>query len=62
MPEEILPNAVYSTLEAAKLLRINPQTVQLFVREGKIRGKSVGRKYLIPGKALLEFLGIDSEK
>ena len=61
MKEEILANATYTTVEAAKLLNLNPQTVQIFIRERKIYAKRVGRKYIIPGRSLLQFLGMPQE-
>lgn len=43
--------------ESAELLRVGVETVQRYVREGKLPASKVGRRYLIPEeavKALLE--------
>ena len=59
MKEEILANATYTTEEAAKLLNLNPLTVQGMIRKGIIHAARAGKKYIIPGRSLLEFLGIN---
>ena len=54
-----LPNAVYSSEEAAELLGIKQITVQRIIKRGDIApvGRA-GNKYLIPGSSLMAFLGI----
>lgn len=57
MKEEILPNAVYTTDEAAQLLGLNIQTIQGYIRQGKIKASMIGEKwYRITGQAILDFL------
>lgn len=57
MKEEILPNAVYTTTEAAALLGLNTQTIQRYIREGKVKATLIGGKwYRVAGQALLDFL------
>ncbi len=34
--------------EAAEMLRVAVETVQRYVREGRLRARKVGRQYLIP--------------
>ena len=57
--EEIKPLAVYTTSEVAKLLGLTQQTVQKYVREGKIKAKHIGNKwYRVSGRAILDFMQV----
>jgi len=47
---------VYSILEVSKLLDITYPTVRKYVKEGKIRSRRVGRKYLVTGESIRSFL------
>lgn len=61
--EEIKPLAVYTTSEVAKLLGLRQQTVQKYIREGKIKAKEIGGKwYRISGQAILDFMQITQNK
>lgn len=37
----------YTSDEVAKILKINRQTIQRFIREGKIKATKIGREYRI---------------
>ena len=52
---------VLTVPEAAKELRIGSNRCYELVRCGRLRSIKVGKKYLIPGPAILEFLGMDKE-
>ncbi|MCD6220685.1 helix-turn-helix domain-containing protein [bacterium] len=56
MEKEIKLFKLYTVPEVAELLSLNPQTVKLFIREGRIKAKRVGRRYLILGRNILEYL------
>jgi len=47
----------YSTIEAAKILRLSRIAVFRWVKNGKLKAIRVGRNYIIPHKDLLEALG-----
>jgi excisionase family DNA binding protein len=47
---------VFTTEEAAELLRVSPRTVCQWLRSGKIPGRKVGKFWLIPEAALLDWL------
>jgi len=47
---------VYSLLEVSELLDITYPTVRKYVKEGKIRSRRVGRKYLVTGESVRNFL------
>lgn len=49
---EIAPNAIYTTAEAAVLVRVKPATICRAVRSGKIRGQ--GRPFRIRGSELFK--------
>lgn len=51
----IKPNRVYNTVEAAKLLGINPQTMIEYCRTGKIVAKKIG-EWKILGQSIVDFL------
>jgi len=54
---EILPNAVYTTEEAAEILGLTVQTIQKYIRIKKIEATLIGGKwYRISGQALRDFV------
>lgn len=46
----------YTIPEAAQVLRVTPQTVRAYIKQGKLKGKRVGRPILITENNLKEFL------
>jgi len=50
---------IYTVMELAKLFHLTPQTVRKYLKEGKIKGKKVGTKWLVTEKAIKEFLESD---
>jgi excisionase family DNA binding protein len=57
MPTTIENIKFYTVTETAGLLNITPQTVRAYIKQGKLRGKRIGRPILITKKALREFIG-----
>lgn len=51
-PQPILSDAIYTTDEAAVLVRVKPSTIRAAVRLGKIRG--AGRPFRIRGSELFK--------
>lgn len=47
---------IYTVPELSKLLRITPQTVRKYLKEGRIKGKKVGTKWLVTEEAIKDFL------
>ena len=47
---------VYTVADLSKLLNTTPQTVRRYINEGKIKGRKVGRQWLIDEEAVKEFL------
>jgi len=52
--EQILPDAIYTTTEAAAIVRVQPSTIRHAVRTGVIRGK--GRPFRIRGIELFKLV------
>ena len=51
-----LPRKLYTLEQAGEYLIVPRQTVQKWLREGRIKGVKVGNKWRIPEEALEEFL------
>lgn len=47
---------VYTVQELANLLRLTPQTVRRFLKEGRIPARKVGGKWLVTEEALRAYL------
>ena len=47
---------VYTVADLSKLLNTTPQTVRKYINEGKIKGRKVGRQWLVEEEAVKEFL------
>lgn len=56
MTQEILPNAVYTTDEAEKLLKISNSTMKRMLKNGLIKANKVGKQYRILGLELLRLV------
>ncbi len=46
----------YTIPETAEVLNVTPQTVRAYIKQGKLKGKRVGRPILITENNLKEFL------
>ena len=62
MTQEILPNAVYTTDEAEKLLKISNSTMKRMLKSGLIRANKVGKQYRILGLELLRLVSPEVEE
>lgn len=47
---------VYTVPDLCKLLNTTPQTVRKYINEGRIKGKKIGRQWLVDEEAVKEFL------
>ena len=60
LPQEIRPNAVYTTAEAAALLRLSSRTMRALADSQKVKHQRVGlgktAAYRFMGRALLDFM------
>lgn len=62
MTQEIKPNAVYTTDETQKLLKISNSTIKRMLKKGLIRANKVGGQYRILGKEILRLVSPEVEK
>jgi excisionase family DNA binding protein len=56
MATEILGIKYYTIPETAQALRVTPQTIRAWVKQGKLKGLRIGRPILITESNLREFL------
>ena len=56
MPTEIEGIKFYTVPETATALRVTPQTIRAWIKQGKIRSQRIGRPILITENNLREFL------
>lgn len=47
---------VYTVPELVKLFRLNPQSVRNYLKDGRLKGRKVGTKWLVTEEAIREFL------
>ena len=62
MTEEIKPNAVYTTDETQKLLKISNSTIKRMLKNGLIKANKVGGQYRILGKEILQLVSPEVEQ
>ena len=56
MPTEIEGIKFYTIPETAKALRVTPQTIRAYIKQGKMKSQRIGRPILITENNLREFL------
>lgn len=62
MSEEIKSNAVYTTAETQKLLKVSPSTIKRMLKKGLIKANKVGGQYRILGKEILRLVSPEIER
>lgn len=62
MEQEIKPNAIYTTAETQKLLKISNSTIKRLFKNGLIKANKVGGQYRILGKEILRIVSPETEK
>ena len=62
MKQEIQANAVYTTAETQKLLKISNSTIKRLLKNGLLKANKVGGQYRILGKEILRLVSPDAEK
>ena len=46
----------YTTIETAKILHKNPDTVRRYIRDGKLKAQKVGNTWYVTDRTLTEFV------
>jgi excisionase family DNA binding protein len=49
----------YTIPETAEALRVTPQTIRAYIKQGKIKSQRIGRPILITENNLKDFLGVE---
>lgn len=62
MDEEIKPNAVYTTAETQKLLKVSKSTIKRLLKKGLINANKVGGQYRILGREILRVVSPRAER
>ncbi|MEW6684785.1 MAG: helix-turn-helix domain-containing protein [Candidatus Edwardsbacteria bacterium] len=56
-PREIDSNKLYTVNETSRILAVTEQTVRKHLREKKLSGKKIGRRWHIKGTEIQKFIG-----
>jgi len=59
MPTVIEGIKFYTIPETAQALKVTPQTIRAWIKQGKLKGQRIGRPILITENNLKEFLKTD---
>ena len=59
MATEIQGIKFYTIPETAQALKVTPQTIRAYIKQGKIKSQRIGRPILITENNLKEFLGVE---
>lgn len=62
MSNEIKNNAIYTTDETQKILKISKSTLKRMLKSGLLRANKVGHQYRILGKEILHIVSPTTEK
>jgi excisionase family DNA binding protein len=62
MTEEIKPNAVYTTEETERLLKVSNSTMKRMLKNGILKANKVGKQYRILGLEILKLVSPEVEK
>lgn len=62
MTQLIEENAVYTTAEAQKILKISSSTMKRLLKKELLRANKIGKQYRILGKEILRAVSPDVEK
>jgi len=60
--QEIKINAIYTTSETEKLLKISNSTIKRLLKNGLLKANKVGGQYRILGKEILRLVSPELEK
>lgn len=62
MTQEVQQNAIYTTAETQKLLKVSPSTMKRLLKKGLLKANKVGGQYRILGKEILRMVSPELEK
>ena len=53
---------IYTVPELVELLRVTPQSIRTYLKDGRLKGKKVGTKWLVTEDQIKEFLNSGNDK
>ena len=53
---------IYTVPELVELLRVTPQSIRTYLKDGRLKGKKVGTKWLVTEDQIKEFLNSSNDK
>ncbi len=56
MPKELLGTTVYTVKELAELFEVTIRTVQIYIKDGKLKGQKIGGKWYFTEETLQAFV------
>ncbi|KPJ53844.1 hypothetical protein AMJ39_02835 [candidate division TA06 bacterium DG_24] len=56
-PESIDPRKLYTVFETAEILQLSEQTVRKHLRDAKLRGRKIGKRWHIRGAEIRRYIG-----
>lgn len=60
MSMEIEGTKFYTVIELTEILKVTKQTVRLYIRQGKLRGRRIGKPIYVSERDLRIFLGLET--
>ena len=58
--EDLQKYKLYSVQELVPVLGKSDQTIIIYLKQGKLKGKKIGNQWRVTEEALREFLGLDN--
>ncbi len=62
MPIKVADMTLYDIPELSKTLKVTPLTLRNYIKQGKLRGRKVGRRWLVTEESLRDYLNARPEK
>jgi excisionase family DNA binding protein len=56
-PESIDPGKLYTVFETADMLQLSEQTVRKHLRDSRLRGRKIGKRWHIRGAEIRKYIG-----
>jgi excisionase family DNA binding protein len=52
---------VYSVVDLSEMLQVSEKTIRRYIKDGRLKGKKIARKWLIHEDAVRQFLGVSEQ-
>lgn len=61
MPIRVGGLVLFTVEELAELLGVQERTIREYLRDGRLKGRKVGRRWYVPEESLRKYFGLDEE-